>query len=88
MKRRKINPIAKSYPGAWPVSLCTPPPTSSALCTFLRRDCEADRDGPGQTTPDLGAMRLQPLLQTVLWAVLLSSSARGWPPPFGLLELQ
>lgn len=51
----------------------TPPP----LCTFLA--ATAKRAGPGRTRPDrtAGAMRLLPLLRTVLWAALLGCPLRG-----------
>nr|XP_060500738.1 ephrin-A4 isoform X3 [Panthera onca] len=76
-------PLVESYPGAWPASLRTPPPAPHRppppppLCTFLA--AAAKRAGTGRTRPERtpGAMRLLPLLRTVLWAALLSSPLRG-----------
>lgn len=55
----------------------TPPTPPPPLCTFLA--AAAKRAGTGRTRPERtpGAMRLLPLLRTVLWAALLSSPLRG-----------
>ena len=86
-----LNEEAETRPHWWKViwrpGLCvgTPPPSpqspptppSSALCTFLAATAKRAGTGRARLNQTPGAMRLQPLLRTVLWAALLSSPLRG-----------
>ncbi|XP_072864433.1 ephrin-A4 isoform X1 [Chlorocebus sabaeus] len=80
MERRRRAPIGGKLSRAGSVNLCTPPPfpqPPSSLCTFLASIVK--RAGTCQARPNRtsGAMRLLPLLRTVLWAAFLGSPLRG-----------